>query len=94
MRHALVLAVFAALGFIFEVFVVKEKLFSSGKDEISPAVNAFESLVLEFHERPTSPVFARPFPHEKAPVLLLPDSAQRRSLFSLLFLRSALAAKT
>ena len=55
MRQALVLANLAALGFVFELFIVKEKLFSGCKNKISPAVDAFESLVLEFHERPTSP---------------------------------------
>src|SRR5260370_8714511 len=57
MRQALVLANLAALGFVFELFIVKEKLFSGCKNKISPAVDAFESLVLEFHERPTSPYF-------------------------------------
>jgi len=60
LRHALVLAGFAALGLVFELLIVKEELFPGGKDKICPAVHAFESLVLEFHERPTSPLFHRP----------------------------------
>jgi hypothetical protein len=81
MRQALVLANFAALGFVFELFVVKEKLFSGCKNKISPAVDAFESLVLEFHERPTSPYvppalfLMRKSTSFKAPL----GSAQRRS---------------
>src|SRR5215471_9367959 len=86
LRHALVLAVLAALGLVFELLVVKEELFPGGKDKICPAVHAFESLVLEFHERPTSPLvppdmslcgnhgrFTAPFR-----VCTLIDSARRR----------------
>jgi hypothetical protein len=31
------------------LFVVEEELLSGGKNEIGPAVNAFENLILEFH---------------------------------------------
>jgi hypothetical protein len=73
MRQALVLADFAALGFVLELFVVKEKLLAGCENKISPAVNAFESLVLEFHERPTSPyVPPAPFLMRKSASFKLP----------------------
>jgi hypothetical protein len=37
------------------LFVVEEQLFSGGKDEIGPAVNALQHLVLEFHKAPFNP---------------------------------------
>ena len=46
----------AALGFILELFVMEEQLFSRGKDEILPAVNALQNPVLEFH--PSCPFVA------------------------------------
>ncbi len=49
---ALAFAVLAALGFVLELFVVEEKLFAGGEDEIVTAVNALESLILEFHGAP------------------------------------------
>ena len=42
-------AVFAAFGFVLELFIVKEELFASGEDEIGAAVHALENLVLELH---------------------------------------------
>ena len=39
----------ATLGLVLELFVVEEELLAGGKNEIGPAVNAFESLILEFH---------------------------------------------
>ena len=41
--------VFAAFGFVLELFIVKEELFASGEDEIGAAVHALENLVLELH---------------------------------------------
>ena len=51
------LARLAALGLVLELFVVEEKLFPGGEDEITPAVDALQHLVLKFHLRmaPFSP---------------------------------------
>jgi hypothetical protein len=46
---ALALAVLAAFRLIFELFVVEEKLFPCGKDEIASAVYTLENLILELH---------------------------------------------
>jgi len=56
----------AALGFVLELFVVEEKLFPGGEDEITPAVDALQHLVLKFHLRmaPFSP-FPRAHPRGK-----------------------------
>ena len=43
------LAGFATFGFVLELFVVEEQLFSGCKDEVSAAVNTLQNLVLEFH---------------------------------------------
>jgi hypothetical protein len=43
------LAGFAAFGFVLELFVVEEQLFSRGEDEVGAAVNTLQNLVLEFH---------------------------------------------
>jgi hypothetical protein len=43
------LACFAALGFVPELFIVKEQLFTGGENKIRPAVNALQHPVLEFH---------------------------------------------
>jgi hypothetical protein len=40
---------FAAFGFVFELLIVKEKLFPSRENEIIPTVNTLEHLVLKFH---------------------------------------------
>ena len=40
---------FAAPWLILELFVVKEKLFPGGEDEIVPAVYTFKVSILEFH---------------------------------------------
>lgn len=47
--HALGLAVFAALRFVFEVLVAEKDLFPSSKNELGPAVDAGQYLILEFH---------------------------------------------
>jgi hypothetical protein len=39
----------AALGFVLKAFVGEEELFASGKDELRPAVDAFEGLIAVFH---------------------------------------------
>ena len=46
---AFCLAGFAPLGFIFELLVVKEQLFPGREDEVGPAVDTLQYLVLEFH---------------------------------------------
>jgi hypothetical protein len=43
------LASFAAFGFVLELFVVEEKLFSRCEDEVGAAVNTLKNLVLKFH---------------------------------------------
>jgi hypothetical protein len=45
------LALFAALGVIFELFVVEEDLLARGKDKIRAAVNARKYPIGEFHGR-------------------------------------------
>jgi hypothetical protein len=40
---------FAAFGFVAELFIVEEQLFSGGEDEVAAAVNALQHSVLEFH---------------------------------------------
>ena len=48
-RKAFRFAGLAAFGFVTELLVVEEKLFSSGEDEVSPAIDALQSPVLELH---------------------------------------------
>ncbi len=48
-RDPLGLASLAALGFVLELFVVKEKLFPGSENEITPTVDTFQHLVLKFH---------------------------------------------
>jgi hypothetical protein len=43
------LAGFAPLGFVFELFIVKEQLFPGREDEVGPAVDALQYFVLKFH---------------------------------------------
>jgi hypothetical protein len=43
------LTVPATLGFVLELLVVEEKLFSSREDEIVPTVDTLQYLVLKFH---------------------------------------------
>jgi hypothetical protein len=45
------LALLAALGVIFKLFIVKEELLSGGEDELIATVNAFEDSILKFHGR-------------------------------------------
>lgn len=40
---------FATFGFVAELFIVEEKLFPSGENEVAATVNALEHSVLEFH---------------------------------------------
>jgi hypothetical protein len=47
--HALRLAGLASLGFILELLIVEKQLFPGGEDEISPAVDTLQHLVLKFH---------------------------------------------
>jgi hypothetical protein len=47
--HSLALAVFAALGFVLELFVVEELLFARGEKKLRAAVDASQYLVLKFH---------------------------------------------
>jgi len=46
---ALSLAGLAALGFVLELLIVKEKLFPGGENKITPTVNALQHLVLKLH---------------------------------------------
>jgi len=46
---ALALAGLAAFWFILELFIVEEKLFASGKDEVGSAIHTFQNLILELH---------------------------------------------
>jgi len=43
------LAGFAALGLVFELLVVKEKLFPGGEDEVGTAVDAGQYSILKLH---------------------------------------------
>jgi hypothetical protein len=43
------LAVLASFGFVLELFVVEEELFTSGEHEVSAAIHTLENLVLELH---------------------------------------------
>jgi len=47
--HPFGLTGLAALGLILELFVVKEKLFPGGEDEIGAAIDTLQYLVLKFH---------------------------------------------
>ena len=47
--RALSLTAFAAFGFVFELFVVEEKLFTGSEDEIGATIHTLEDLVLELH---------------------------------------------
>jgi hypothetical protein len=46
---AFTLAVFAAFRFVFELFIVEEKLFASGENEIGATIYTLENFVLEVH---------------------------------------------
>jgi hypothetical protein len=46
---AFFLAPFTALGFVLELFVVEEKLFTGREHEICAAVNTLQNLILELH---------------------------------------------
>jgi hypothetical protein len=46
---SLILASLATLGFVFELLVVKKKLFPGGENEITSTVDTFQHLVLKFH---------------------------------------------
>jgi hypothetical protein len=43
------LAYLAAFRLVLELLIVKEKLFPGGEDEITPAVDTLQYLVLKFH---------------------------------------------
>jgi hypothetical protein len=45
------LARFAALGVVFELFVLEKDLFACGEDKFGAAVNAREYSIFEFHGR-------------------------------------------
>jgi hypothetical protein len=46
----------ATFRLVFELLVVKEKLFARGKNKVGTAVDTLENLVLKFHPSPHSPV--------------------------------------
>jgi hypothetical protein len=48
-RNALGLTALATLGFVLKLFIVEKKLFPSREDELAPAINTLEHLVLKFH---------------------------------------------
>jgi len=47
--HALALASLAAFGFVLELLVVEEKLFTRREHEIRATIDALQNLVLVFH---------------------------------------------
>ena len=49
-RDSLGFACLAALGFVFELLIVEEQLFTRGEDEIAAAIHALKNLILEFHD--------------------------------------------
>ena len=59
-------AVFAAFGFVLELFIVKEELFASGENKVCAAIHALENLVLELHESAPFPAFTAGNPEEHA----------------------------
>jgi hypothetical protein len=60
--YSLRLAGLAPFGFVFELLVVEEKLLAGGENEITPAVDALQYLVLKLHLRmaPFSPFLRAP----------------------------------
>jgi hypothetical protein len=50
-RHSLALAVFAAFGFVLELFIVEKQLFTRGEHEIRTTIDTLQNLVLVFHWR-------------------------------------------
>jgi hypothetical protein len=48
-RSPLRFAALAPLGFVPELLIVEKHLLPGGKNEIRPAVDALQHLVLEFH---------------------------------------------
>ena len=55
---AFTLAVLAAFRFVFELFIVEEKLFASGENKVSATIYTFENFILEVHLRvPPFPAF-------------------------------------
>jgi hypothetical protein len=48
-RRPLRFAALAPLGFVPELLIVEKHLLPGGKNEIRPAVDALQHLVLEFH---------------------------------------------
>jgi hypothetical protein len=55
---AFTLAVFAAFGFVFELFIVEEELFTSGENKVGATIHTLENFVLEVHLRvPPYPAF-------------------------------------
>jgi len=48
-RNPLRLAALAPLGFIPELLIVEKHLFAGGKNEVRPAVDALQHLVLKLH---------------------------------------------
>jgi hypothetical protein len=45
------LALFAALGIVFEILIVEEKLLARRKYEFGAAINTLQYLIREFHGR-------------------------------------------
>jgi hypothetical protein len=64
--HAFCFACLAALGFVLELFVVKEKLLAGREDKIITAVDALEASILEFHWSTTRKSLARDWVNQPA----------------------------
>jgi hypothetical protein len=47
--HSLALAVLAAFGFVLELLVVEEQLFTRREHEIRATIDALQNLILVFH---------------------------------------------
>jgi hypothetical protein len=47
--HSLALAVLAAFGFVLELLIMEEKLFTRCEHEIRATIYALQNLVLVFH---------------------------------------------
>ena len=50
-RHSLAFAVLAAFGFVLELFIVEEQLFTRCEHEFRATIDALQNLILVFHWR-------------------------------------------
>ena len=85
---AFCLAGFAPLGFIFELLVVKEQLFPGREDEVGPAVDTLQYLVLEFHgDAPFNHPYSMHSANERQPTLVTRARAQSSPTSSVALLK-------